>query len=329
MKQLQVDNYIISTPILEILERLRASLTNGKLRDIKPGPDNIVVTCPIHGGGHENKPACNIYVGDNSKPGYGYFRCFACEASGPFEKFVQACFDSSEAYAKGWLIENFGVPGTIKTVTNEAINIRKAQLFRQHVWEPLDPVILDGYQNYCPYLAKRKLPMEVCQLFNVKYDSKYRQVVFPCYDTKGNLVMTPRRAIDTKTFYIDKNVEKPLYCYHEVVKRGLTKMMVVEGLIDTLTGWAHRVPTVGMMGTPSEFQINLLNKARVNVLYLAFDNDFDGRKFTNQLKRALNKNILIEEVKLPQNVKDVNDLSQEQWDELIKKFNLPQVDYLI
>ena len=55
MRVLRVDKYIIETPIIEILERLQRVLTNGKLRDIKPSGDNIVVTCPIHSGGHEKK----------------------------------------------------------------------------------------------------------------------------------------------------------------------------------------------------------------------------------------------------------------------------------
>ena len=49
MPVLRVDNYIIETPLYEIVTQLKMALTNGKLREIKPwheGEDNIVVTCP-------------------------------------------------------------------------------------------------------------------------------------------------------------------------------------------------------------------------------------------------------------------------------------------
>ena len=67
MRQIQVDNYVIDEPIINIVRQLKLSLVNGKLKDIRDGSDNIVVTCPHHGGGHESTPACNIYVGNDSR----------------------------------------------------------------------------------------------------------------------------------------------------------------------------------------------------------------------------------------------------------------------
>ena len=70
MAYLKVDNYIINKPILDVLYRLQLSLTNGKLKDIKPpsgGAHNIVVTCPHHDDGRESTPACNIYIGEDGK----------------------------------------------------------------------------------------------------------------------------------------------------------------------------------------------------------------------------------------------------------------------
>ena len=69
MGKLVIDNeFILNTPIYDILQKLQITLTNGKLKDIKNGTVNIVVTCPDHAGGQESKPACNIYVGpENSK----------------------------------------------------------------------------------------------------------------------------------------------------------------------------------------------------------------------------------------------------------------------
>ena len=84
MRVLIVDNYIIDAPIIKIIQHLRSVLTNGKLRNIRPGKDDIVVTCPKHSGGHEKKEACNIYIGDNEKIPYGFARCFACDFKADF-----------------------------------------------------------------------------------------------------------------------------------------------------------------------------------------------------------------------------------------------------
>ena len=105
MRQLIIDNYVINKPIEEILTLLKLSLTNGKLKDIENKGDDILVTCPHHGGGHEKTAACNIYIGNDTKLPYGYFNCFVCGEKGSFLKFVAECFDAPESYAKAWLLK--------------------------------------------------------------------------------------------------------------------------------------------------------------------------------------------------------------------------------
>ena len=193
MRQLIIDNYVINKPIEEILNLLRLTLTNGKLKDIEPKTDNILVTCPHHDGGHESTPACNIYIGNDTKLPYGYFNCFVCGEKGSFLKFVAECFDAPESYAKAWLLKNFGGDLVAKNVfMDDPIILNKGKGNKTY----LDESLLDQYQKWTPYLAKRKLSREICELFKVRYDPKYRQVIFPAYDMKGNLVMMTKRSIE-------------------------------------------------------------------------------------------------------------------------------------
>jgi hypothetical protein len=129
VRVLRVDNYIIETPLYEVVNQLRLALTNGKLREIKAwhdGDDNIVVTCPNrhHSGGRENHAAMNIYVGDSSKIPYGYCKCWACDFQCSFIKFVAECFECSEEFAKNWLIEKFGVFSEARVLTDDDIVIK-------------------------------------------------------------------------------------------------------------------------------------------------------------------------------------------------------------
>ena len=317
MRSLIVDNYIIDKPVIDIIYDLQRTLTNGKLKDVLIKGDNILVTCPVHGGGHEHKPACNIYIGDDESIPYGYYRCFVCDSQGPFLKFVAECFDSSEGFAKDWLVRNYEgqfiasdvfMEDDIKLPTKQKAQIKK-----------LDEKVLDKYQNWTPYLAKRKLSREICEMFNVKYDPKYRQVIFPTYDIKGNLVMMPKRSIDTKTFYLDKDVEKPVYCLNKIQKENIKTALIVEGPIDCLTGWEYGYPTIATFGRISDEQIEQINKSCLNVIYAMFDNDEAGRAFTKALKRGLSKRIILIETQLPLGKKDINDCSREEIQEVIKK----------
>ena len=315
MRQLIIDNYVINKPIEEILTLLKLSLTNGKLKDIENKGDDILVTCPHHDGGHEKTPACNIYIGNDTKLPYGYFNCFVCGEKGSFLKFVAECFDAPESYAKAWLLKNFGGELIAKNLfMGEPIVLNRNKGIKKH----LDESILDQYQTWNPYLAKRKLSREICELFKVRYDPKYRQVIFPAYDMRGNLVMLAKRSIDVKSFYLDKDVEKPVYCLDYVMKNNIKTVLITEGPFDCLTGWEYGFPTIATFGKISDYQIEQINKSCINIIYAAFDNDAAGRSFLETLKRKLTKRIIIIETKFPAWRKDLNDLTKEELQEIIK-----------
>ena len=63
MNELKVNNKIISTPIIDILQELKRQLNErgiDKLKNIKVDRDDIMSTCPIHKDGRENRPSCGV-----------------------------------------------------------------------------------------------------------------------------------------------------------------------------------------------------------------------------------------------------------------------------
>jgi DNA primase len=309
MQKLIVDKYIINAPIDKIIELLRISLTNGKLKDVRDTSDDIIVSCPFHSGGQEEHGSCFIRKTD------GIFHCFGCGEKGPFIKFVAKCFESSEKYAKDWILKNFSSELIAKNVfTNDPIILNKNKGVKNY----LDESILDQYQTFCPYLAKRKLSRTICEQFKVRYDPKYRQVIFPAYNMKGKLVMLAKRSIDTKTFYLDKNVEKPVYCLDYIMKNNIKTAIITEGPFDCLTGFEYGFPTIATFGKISDYQIDQINKSCLNIIYAMFDNDAAGRQFTETLKKKLTKRIIIVETKFPPNKKDLNDLTKEELQKIIQ-----------
>ncbi len=313
MRVLKIDNYIIDTPLFEVVTQLRMALTNGKLREIKSwseGDDNIVVTCPNrhHKGGREHSAAMNIYVGDNSKIPYGFCKCWACDFQCSFTYFVAECFECSEEFAKNWLIDKFGVLSSAKVLTDDDIVIKPKRAAAK-----LPANYLDNLQSWHPYLAERKLSREVCELFKVKYDPVYSQIVFPCFDVAGNILMAPKRSIVYKNFYLDDDQEKPVYCLDYIIKNNITTAMICEGPFDVLTCYTYGYPAIGTFGNPSPYQINAINRSPIRVLYLAMDNDSAGRRMANTIRAGLDPRIIIKEVKWPAGKKDPNDLTFEEF----------------
>ena len=56
-----------------------------------------------------------------------------------------------------------------------------------------------------------------------------------------------------------------------------------------------------------------LNKSGLNVIYAMFDNDVAGRSFATVLKAKLAKRILVIDVQIPNNKKDINELSKQEF----------------
>ncbi len=320
MKALQVDNYIIETPLIDILYHLRDMLNNGKLKDIIDKGDELQVTCPNdeHDGGCEQHPDNHINLKDDGGVPYGVFNCFACGTHGDFVKFVALCMSASYGEAKSWLIKAYGKLSYPKMSLGESIKFYKPIEKKRH----LNPAMLDELQTWHPYLAERHLDRQICEKFKVRYDPATQQIVFPIFDEKGNLLMAPRRSVTSKSFMMDKDAEKPLYGLNVIQKNDIKSCLWVEGPIDMLSCWSHGIPAIASLGSPSEGQIQQVNRSCLTEIVLACDNDPAGQAFNDELSKKLSMRILRKPLFWPPGKKDANDLSDDDWDDLIKKYQL-------
>ncbi len=304
-----VNNKLIKAPILNIINQLKSELPNKKLKDIKDKYTYISVTCPHHKGGLENKPSCSIYCGDDPNLQYGYTNCFSCDYKGPLYHFIGECFDEDDEFGKEWLLNRFG-----NTIVKD-INYISPIIKQKNTNKILDENILDSYQNYHPYMTQRKLTKEIILKFKIKYDPVTKNIIFPVWDEHNKLIMLTKRNIDTKQFYIDKNIDKPVYLLNYIQNNNIKEVYVCESQINTLTCFTYNKPAIGMLGTGSQHQYELLKKSGIKHYILGFDGDFAGDKGIFNFILNLSSNALIDVLELPRG-KDINDLSKEEFDEL-------------
>lgn len=313
--KLIINNKCIDTPIPVILKKLKSELKNGLLSDIGDVErDNVLVTCPNHKNGMERHPSCNIYCReDNPNVEYGKAHCFTCGYTASLPQFIGKCFEETEAFGKEWLLENFGTSYNSNYLCLPEINLNKSKKNKF-----LNENELDKYAFYHPYMWKRKLSKNVVDYFKIGFDSKSNSITFPVWDSSNRLVMITRRNVDSKIFNIPKNVEKPVYLLNEVIKQGITRIIVTEGQIDALTAWSYGVPAVATMGSPSCKQIQSLNFSGVRIIITMFDNDNAGKRFTKKIDELIRKDIILLHAKLPRVAKDINDLTQQQFEEVMR-----------
>lgn len=299
----KINNKIIDEPLINIVKQVKSEIKSNKLKSIIDKGNDITITCPYHKNGEENKPSCHICADKSNKNLYGRVHCFSCKYSANIFEFIGCCFDEDENFGKEWLIERFG------KISSEKEMLPKIILNKKIIKKKLNENILDSLQSYHPYMTQRKISNGIINKFKIKFDPKDQCIVFPIWDEKDDLVMLTRRSVNTKYFYIDKEVNKPVYLLNFIIKENIKIVYVCESQINALTLWSWGFPAIALIGTGSRNQYDILKKSGIRNYILCFDGDDAGDAGCNKFIANMPKDILISVKKIPRG-KDVNDLDK-------------------
>ena len=173
---------------------------------------------------------------------------------------------------------------------------------------------------------KRKLTPKIVEMFDIGYDKNTECLTFPQRDIHGNTLFIARRSVKTKYFNYPEDVEKPLYGIYElneVYKQNneqlIDEVIVCESMLDALVCWVWSKYAVAMngLGTPQQFE--KLKSLRCRKLILATDNDDRGLKARKTIRKNVTSKIITEYI-LPKGKKDINDLTEEEFNNLKEVF---------
>ncbi len=308
----KIGNKIIDAPIEKILNDAKREASNGKLKVIEDKGRNIHITCPVHKNGMESNPSCNVLnVDDDPKYPYGTTFCYTCGYKATLPQLIADIFDKSLTFGEDWLLDHYCNTFVEKEIILPA--------FEDEIEEEpvvLDEAILKNYDYYHPYMWHRKLSKDVVDEFRVGYDNERDAITFPVYDEKHRLVMVTARNVKTKVFHIPKEVKKPVYLLYDILRRGVTKVFVCESQINTLYLRSLGYDSIGLFGTGSKSQLDILKNSGIRNYILCFDGDDAGRKGAYKFKKALSDTALITDLRMPWG-KDVNDLTKEQFERIL------------
>lgn len=319
---IKINNFTINASALDILKAVRTqSELNGDtyLKDIRDEEPAIMVTCPFHKNHNEGKPSCGVFSIPYKGFNVGDYHCFACNARGNISQLVAECLSISTADATKWLLDKFGGSAVSNYTLPKIIIDSSSSSLRESY---LETDILNKFNYYHPYLEQRGISRKVIDKFSVGYN-KYRDTVtFPVWDIVGNLKFITERSVKGKEFYIPRGADKPLYLLNYIVNENYPLMMITEAQIDALTAWTYGIPCCATMGAISDAQIKILNKVGIRNIIIAFDNDYYGNKFSEYLKNNIKNDILIYRMIFPKGKKDINDLSEEEFDNCLNKIGI-------
>lgn len=311
-----VNNRVITSDLEPILLKLRQDSHNPRLfRDMQVVGNNIRVTCPHHKDGLENHPSCNIFA-DHKDPNveFGLTHCFTCDYNVRLPVLVKDCLNVDDSTANQWLIDNFSDIFIERLDLPEEINLKS----NYNVVCSKKDIVLN--YNYHPYLAKRHISEETAAKFGVYYEAESNCIVFPVWDIHNNLIMNTKRNVDFKQFYLEKNVQKPIYLLNFLIEEQQTTAYIAESQFNALTLQQWGYPGVAMLGGGCREQYDILKKSGIRNYILCFDGDMAGDADIERFIKNMPRDILILIKKMPRDGRDINDLTKEEFD------NLPTYD---
>ena len=319
---------------IEVLKELKRQVYEKQnreiLKKIKRSGDNIMICCPNHNEGQERNPSCGITtVKKDDKPA-GTLHCFACGYVDTLQGMIGKCFGYDDSYGERWLLENFVVGEQYERPLIPLTFQRENKVNRiEYVTEEE----LSRYRFYHPYMFQRKLTYEIIEKYDVGYQKDFQfeyevegtkkyfppqeVITFPVKDINGNCLFVSRRSIHGKTFFLPKNIDKPIYGLYELPK-DCKEVIICESVFNALTCVAYGKPAIALFGTGDKLQCEILNKLPIRKYILALDPDEAGEKGVKRLKYNIKGKILTKLI-VPKG-KDINDLSYDEFKNLQEIF---------
>ena len=327
----QVNGNPLLADEMAILLELRTQLQlNGiqRFAVFKRSSSNIQFNCPIHANGQERKPSCGVTTQDHKGVPAGTVHCFTCGYKASLEEMISHCFDKNDygAFGREWLIKNFL---SISVFERPSIHLDIGRDQKNSAPVYISEEELEGYRFYHDYMYKRKLTNEVIEQFDVGYDSNFVMdpsknkrgmecITFPVKDIQGRTLFIARRSISSKFFHYPPEAQKPVYGLYELPSKA-EEVIICESMINALTCYVYEKPAVALLGLGTDYQIQQLIKINCRKFIIALDGDQAGRAATLKIKKALSRYKLVTVYQIPEG-KDINDLSQEEFENLQEIF---------
>lgn len=300
------------------------------------------IYCPFHNDGKERKPSCGILLVDEFRGGkkypQGFTHCFTCGYAHTIDQTITDLLKQQNIQKSGvdWLVEN--IPGfeledteSDFLISNELMGALLSKYAVDYIstltskkQEYVSEEELAKYRFTVPYMYERKLTDELIEKFDVGFDANWIPpgrkkpvpcITFPVRDINGNTLFFCRRAISTKLFNYPQGVTKPVYGLYEL-PNGCKSVVVCESCFNAITSTRYGRPAVALLGTGNSYQIQQLKELGVREFILAFDPDEAGQRATAKLKKALRSVAIVWSFDGIPPGKDINDLTQEEFDAL-------------
>ena len=213
-----------------------------------------------------------------------------------------------------------------KKSSQSFIEILESKLDKKPDFEKFDENLIDklnksalSSKRAVEYYKGRGITKESVIKYQLGYSESQDMVTIPVHSPEGMCVGFVGRSVEGKSFKNTSGLQKSKTMFNLFRAKRFDKVFVVESSFDAIRleqVGAHAVATLG--ASVSSKQRELLKKYFNNVIVLG-DNDDAGKEMANKLTNILGSNSII--ARLPESVKDVSDLSDDELKKFVSQFD--------
>src|SRR5690625_714444 len=226
-------------------------------------------------------------------------------SSGNFVKLIALLNEMTYEDSEEYLIEKYGAlheqkPGQPIRIKRPELRINRAPI------KAIDNPVTSAYS---PYLIRRGISHQAQERYGTGFNERHRgYTAFPIYTTTGEVasVFYRRSSFKDKRFFYEKGAtpkNRLLFGAHIADEASI----LCEGIIDALSWETLGYSALAVGGARvSREQVEIIKRSPIKRLYLAGDNDAQGRMLNDSAKEMLRGYVELYEIDYRKE-KDAND----------------------
>jgi DNA primase len=266
---------------------------------------DFIIFCPFHN--NSRTPAAEIHKTN------GMFYCFACQETKTLEEVIMQASGRSY-FEAARLIDS-------KSETKNLVEELQQTLDKKIEFKEYDLSIIDklnegalNSERAAKYYKSRKITKDSVIKYKLGYSEKQDMVTIPVYSPDGLCLGFVGRSVEGKIFKNTSGLPKSKTLFNLQRAKRYDKVFVVESSFDAIRLEQIGVHAVATLGATISKEQRKLLKQYFNEVIVLGDNDEAGQNMSKKMIAYFGTGCIAPP--LPEGIKDVSDLS----DEDLKRF---------
>ena len=266
---------------------------------------DFIIFCPFHN--NSRTPAAEIHKTN------GMFYCFACQETKTLEEVIMQASGRSY-FEAARLIDS-------KSETKNLVEELQQTLDKKIEFKEYDLSIIDklnesalNFERAAKYYKSRKITKDSVIKYKLGYSEKQDMVTIPVYSPDGLCLGFVGRSVEGKIFKNTSGLPKSKTLFNLQRAKRYDKVFVVESSFDAIRLEQIGVHAVATLGATISKEQRKLLKQYFNEVIVLGDNDEAGQNMSKKMIAYFGIGCIAPP--LPEGIKDVSDLS----DEDLKRF---------